>query len=38
VEIRIQKAREAFTRLRKIWLAHYINKDTKIKLFNVQYM
>jgi hypothetical protein len=35
VEIRIQKARGAFTRLRKIWLAHYINKDTKIKLLNV---
>jgi hypothetical protein len=37
VETRIQKARGAFTRLRKIWLAHYsyINKDTKIKLFNV---
>jgi hypothetical protein len=33
-EIRIQKARGAFTRLRKIWLAHNINKDTKIKLFN----
>jgi hypothetical protein len=35
VEIRIQKARGAFTRLRKIWLAHNVNKDTKIKLFNV---
>jgi hypothetical protein len=35
VETRIQKARGTFTRLRKIWLAHYINKDTKIKLFNV---
>jgi hypothetical protein len=35
VETRIQKARGAFTRLRKIWLAHYVNKDTKIKLFNV---
>jgi hypothetical protein len=35
VETRIQKARGAFIRLRKIWLAHYINKDTKIKFFNV---
>jgi hypothetical protein len=35
VESRIQKARGAFTRLRKIWMAHYVNKDTKIKLFNV---
>jgi hypothetical protein len=34
VETRIQKARCAFTRLRKIWLAHNVNKDTKIKLFN----
>jgi hypothetical protein len=34
VEIRIQNARGAFTRLRKIWLAHNINKDTNIKLFN----
>jgi hypothetical protein len=31
VETRIQKARGAFTILRKIWLAHYVNKDTKIK-------
>jgi hypothetical protein len=30
VEIRIQKARGAFTRLGKIWLAHNINKDTKV--------
>jgi hypothetical protein len=35
VETRIQKARGTFTGLRKIWMAHYINKDTKIKLFNV---
>jgi hypothetical protein len=35
VETRIQKARGAFTRLRKIWLAHYINKVTKIKMLNV---
>jgi hypothetical protein len=27
VETRIQKVRGAFTRLRKIWLAHYINRD-----------
>jgi hypothetical protein len=35
VDTRIQKARGAFTRLREIWLAHNVNKDTKIKLFNV---
>jgi hypothetical protein len=35
VETRIQMTRGAFTRLRKIWLAHYVNKDTRIKLFNV---
>jgi hypothetical protein len=35
VDTRIQKARGAFTRLRKIWLAHNVNRDTKIKLFNV---
>jgi hypothetical protein len=35
VETRIRKARGAFTRLREIWMAHYVNKDTKIKLFNV---
>jgi hypothetical protein len=35
VETRIQKARGAFTRLRKIWIAHYVNKDIKIKQFNV---
>jgi hypothetical protein len=34
VEFRIQKARGAFTRLRKIWLAHNVNNVTKIKLFN----
>jgi hypothetical protein len=33
VETRIQKARGTFTRLKKIWLAHYVNKDTI--LFNV---
>jgi hypothetical protein len=35
VETRIQKARGAFTSVRKIWMAHYVNKDTKIKPFNV---
>jgi hypothetical protein len=35
VETRMQKARGAFTRMRKIWMTHYVNKDTKIKLFNV---
>jgi hypothetical protein len=35
VETRIQKARRTFTRLMKMWMAHYVNKDTKIKLFNV---
>jgi hypothetical protein len=34
-ETRIQKTRGAFTRPRKIWMAHYVNKDTKIKLVNV---
>jgi hypothetical protein len=29
-----KKARGDFTILRKIWQAHYINKDTIIKLFN----
>jgi hypothetical protein len=28
VESRIQKTRGAFTRLRKMWQVHYINKDT----------
>jgi chromosome condensin MukBEF MukE localization factor len=35
VETRIQKVRGAFTRLRKMWMAHYVNKDTKIRLLNV---
>jgi hypothetical protein len=35
VETRIQKAKGAFTRLKKIGLAHYVSKDTKIKLFIV---
>jgi hypothetical protein len=29
VETKIQKARGAFSRLRKICLAHYVNKDKK---------
>jgi hypothetical protein len=35
VATRIQKARGAFTRLRKIWMAQNVNKDTKIQLLNV---
>jgi hypothetical protein len=35
VETRIQKARGAFTRLRKIWMSHYLNEDNKVKLLNV---
>jgi hypothetical protein len=35
VETRIQKDKGAFTRLKNIWQAQYINKDTNIKLFNV---
>jgi hypothetical protein len=34
VNIRIQKARAAFSRLRKIWKLTQIHKSTKIKLFN----
>jgi hypothetical protein len=35
VETRIQKVRGAFTRLRNIRFEYNINKDTKIKLFNI---
>jgi hypothetical protein len=34
VNIRIQKARAAFSRLRKIWQLTQIHKSTKIKIFN----
>jgi hypothetical protein len=34
VETRIQKARGAFTRLRKIWMSH-LNEDNKVKLLDV---
>jgi hypothetical protein len=31
VETRIQKARGTFTRLRKIWMAHYVNKGKTVQ-------
>jgi hypothetical protein len=34
IDIRIQKARGAFSRLRRIWQSTFIHKDTKIKIFN----
>jgi hypothetical protein len=34
VNIRIQKARGAFSRLWKIWQSTHIHKSTKIKIFN----
>jgi hypothetical protein len=34
VNIRIHKARRAFSRLRKIWQSTHIHKKTKIKIFN----
>jgi hypothetical protein len=34
IDIRIQKARGAFSRLRKIWQSSFIHKDMKIKIFN----
>jgi hypothetical protein len=33
VETRIQKTRRAFTRLRKIWPAHYVNRDFFLRTF-----
>ena len=34
VNVRIQKARGSFSKLRKVWLSTQIQKDTKIKIFN----
>ena len=34
VNVRIQKARGSFSKLRKVWLSTWIQKDTKIKIFN----
>jgi hypothetical protein len=34
VNVRIQKARESFSKLRKVWLSTLIRKDTKIRIFN----
>jgi hypothetical protein len=34
IDIKIQKARGAFSRLRRIWQSAFIHKDTKIKIFN----
>jgi len=34
VNVRIQKARGSFSKLRKVWLSTSIRKDTKIKIFN----
>jgi hypothetical protein len=33
VNVRIQKARESFSTLRKLWLSALIRKDTKISIF-----
>jgi len=34
VNVRIQKARGSFSKLRKVWLSTSIQKDTKINIFN----
>ena len=34
VNVRIQKARGSFSKLRKVWLSTAIRKETKIKIFN----
>jgi hypothetical protein len=34
IDIRIQKARGDFSRLRRIWQSTFIHKDMKIKIFN----
>ena len=34
VNVRIQKARGSFSKLRKVWLSTSIRKETKIKIFN----
>jgi hypothetical protein len=35
VNVRIQKARGSFFKLRKVWVSKSIRKETKIKFFNV---
>jgi hypothetical protein len=35
VNVRMQKARGSFSKLRKVWLSTSIRKDTKIKIFSV---
>ena len=34
VNMRIQKARGSFSKLRKVWLSKSLRKDTKIRIFN----
>jgi hypothetical protein len=34
VNVRIQKARGSFSKLRKVWLSPLIRRETKIKIFN----
>jgi hypothetical protein len=34
VNVRIQKARVSFSKLREVWLPTSIRKDTKIRIFN----
>jgi hypothetical protein len=34
INVRIQKARGAFSRLRKIWQSSHIHKSTKFNIFN----
>jgi len=34
VSARIQKARESFSKLRRVWLSKSLRKDTKIRIFN----
>ena len=34
VNARIQKARESFSKLRRVWLSKSLRKDTKIRIFN----
>jgi hypothetical protein len=34
VNVRIQKARGSFSKLRKVWVSTLIRKENKIKIFN----
>ena len=34
VNVRIQKARGSFSKLRKVWLSKSLRKDTNIRIFN----